>query len=208
MNKTGFVTVRRKLPQNSVNDDLSLFKQALEYRIPPPAVYIIPKAKITGRSIIYKGTKIFPESFVNFSRIQNYKSLKLIKFLIKNNFFRKRIILKTSVIWFTDEWSFEYFHWLTDVLPRLKDDIVMLSEKYRYFGYIQKSLAIFNVSHIIYIPEKSVAFVDKLIFPNHTALAGNYNESLIQSLNKLFLQNFRDKLSSFGERIYISTRNL
>lgn len=214
MNKTDFVTVRRKLPQNLVKDDLSLFKKALECKIPIPVVQIIPQAKVTGRSIIYKGIKIFSESFVDPSRLQNYKSLKLIKFLVKNNFFRKRVVLKTSVIWFTDEWSFEYFHWLTDALPRLllvkdklKEAVVMFPDKYRDFAYIQKSLAVFNISNIVYMPEKSVAFIDKLILPNHTAPTGNYNENLIQSLNKLFLQYSRENVRlSFGERIYISRK--
>jgi capsular polysaccharide biosynthesis protein len=54
-----------------------------------------------------------------------------------------------SAIWISDEWSIDYFHWLTDALPRMivteeliVRDTVILPDSFQTKPYIQESLDI------------------------------------------------------------------
>ena len=52
--------------------------------------------------------------------LNNYKTLKeKLKFFLINYLKRIRVKLDNDVIWFIDIWSKNYFHWLTDAMPRL-----------------------------------------------------------------------------------------
>src|SRR5262245_59596909 len=52
-----------------------------------------------------------------------------------------------KAVWITDNWSMNYFHWLTDALPRLiasekyiNGHLVLLPEVFKKYGYINDTL--------------------------------------------------------------------
>jgi hypothetical protein len=213
MNIDDSLLVKRNLPSNISQNDLWLFRKALERKICKPQIEILNNARITGKSIVYKGYKIFPESFVAPSRAEPYRNFfSLTGFLLKHTFFRKRIKTAKPCIWFTDEWSGEYFHWLTDALPRLfivkdliPDSVIVLPEKFEKIDFVQNTLKVFSTKEILYLPQRSVLCAQKLYFPFHTAPTGNYNEDIIRSMNRFFIDHSKSIYDvDFGERIYIS----
>lgn len=206
--------VKRKLPVNLSKEDLPLFYNALERNIPAIRVFKLSRPGINSQSIIFEGVKISPESFIEASRIDGFKSyIKRYKFLFKHHFLRKKIKINDQGLWFTDAWSHEYFHWMTDALPRLLaakdyigDSVILLPHKYSRIDYVQKSLKVFGVENVTYIPERAVAWPSGLILPAHTASTGNYNEVLLRKLRELFREYYKKTVGQqvFGDRIYIS----
>lgn len=110
-----------------------------------------------------------------------------------------------NAIWITDDWSTEYFHWLTDALTRYvwceeysKSSIVILPSKFEERRYIVESLDFLNINYKIL--NKKKAFITNLILPSHTANTGNYNTQIINKLN----DKFTNYCSKGTRRIYAS----
>ncbi|MBX9852302.1 MAG: glycosyltransferase family 61 protein [Cytophagaceae bacterium] len=205
---------KRKLPLNLSDEDLPLFKNAFERKINSCSLITYNDVLISDQSLVIDGPRIAPESFVEPSQAPKFKSkFKYFKFLFRLRYLKKAIKIKEPVLWFTDNWSHEYFHWMTDALPRLlaakdyiKDTVILLPNHYENIGYIQKSLKAFNVQKIIYIPPKCVAKIKKVLIPERTAPTGNYNEDLLRRLRDQFTSYYREKKPTQPQydRIYIS----
>lgn len=115
-----------------------------------------------------------------------------------------------AAVWITDRRSREYFHWLTDALPRLiiaKDFVashtLILPQEYEKFPYITMSLKFFSVP-VKYCAPATKLHVGELVLPSHTAESGNYNKVVINQLRDLFLSKFSESKPS--RRIYISRK--
>ncbi|TXE08930.1 glycosyltransferase family 61 protein [Algoriphagus aquimarinus] len=97
-------------------------------------------------------------------------------------------------IWIKDEWSANYFHWITDCLPRLWvgldtgiSDRVILHESYRHLPYVTQSLEILNINPIYYRSNENL-WVENLVLTPRTATYPNFNKELVQNTrNKLRL---------------------
>ncbi len=111
-------------------------------------------------------------------------------------------------IWITDEWSAEYYHWLSDALPRLiamenmkASHVVLLPKRYREKSYVEQSLRMlgfrwkyYNISRIVRVRD--------LVSPAHTAPTGSFHEPAIMRLrNRMSLPGI-----DAGRKIYISRK--
>jgi capsular polysaccharide biosynthesis protein len=110
-------------------------------------------------------------------------------------------------VWIIDNWSYEYFHWLTDALPRLivaeeyiENHEILLPSKFRKSPYVD-SLKVFNFN-ISFFNSKYPVSVKELIIPSHTAPTGNYNKDVINKLRKRFNQNSVKVIPS--KKIFVS----
>ena len=205
---------KRKLPLNLSDGDLSLFKNAFERNINSCNLITYDNVLINDQSLIIDKSGIVLESFVEPSQAPVFKSrFKYFKFLFRLRYLKKAIKIEEPVLWFTDNWSHEYFHWMTDALPRLlaakdyiKNTVILFPDHYENIGYIQKSLKVFNVQKIIYIPPKCVAKIKKVLIPERTAPTGNYNEDLLCGLRDQFINYYakNEAAQTVYDMIYIS----
>jgi capsular polysaccharide biosynthesis protein len=112
-------------------------------------------------------------------------------------------------IWMKDEWSANYFHWMTNCLPRLwiglksgDSDRVISPESYRYLKYVTESLEILNLRPSFYHSNENI-WVENLILPPRTASFPNFNEKYTQQTREnLSLKT----LSAPTKKVYVSRK--
>jgi capsular polysaccharide biosynthesis protein len=122
-----------------------------------------------------------------------------------------------EALWITDYWSNEYFHWITDALPRLlvaRDFVagrdLLLPNRFRELKFLEPSLKPFGVDRIAYIPPRQGVRCERLLMPTSTAPTGNYNEGLVRNMRELFVRHFEDSSNRdspvSSDKVYISRR--
>jgi capsular polysaccharide biosynthesis protein len=113
-------------------------------------------------------------------------------------------------VWITDNWSRNYFHWLTDAIPRLylakqhdPNVDLLLPSFYQSISYTKESLEPFMLGSVNIMPEDRAIFVKHFAIPTYSADTGNYNESVIRSVGDTY-RNHYGASAPVGRRIYIS----
>lgn len=206
---------RRKLPLNLKEGDLDLFRHEIEMRIPQTRLLELRDVRVSSDGFLFKGLELLPLSFAFPANIRGWQRRSLIKFFAVNYLFRRRRTLAREAIWALDDWSYGYFHWLADVLPRLlaiKDRLpalaLLLPRQYRHLNFVAPSLVPFGVREVEFIGDDEVLLCRRLIVPTHTAPSGHYNEELIREVRRMLVARYggvSDGVS--GERVYISRGN-
>jgi capsular polysaccharide biosynthesis protein len=110
----------------------------------------------------------------------------------------------------TDDWSYGYFHWLCDALPRLftireqlRELVLLLPHRYESLEYVRSSLEIFGARRVEYVRDGEVCVCERLVMPTHAAPSGNYNEGLMREMRRFMLDSFGAG-DEPRERIYLS----
>ena len=192
----------RSKPLNLKQQDISLFEHELEREIRESHVLVLENVSITNE-IIYRFSSLKFYTSYTHPRFENFgvKSIAL-NLLILLKMARilapKRQEKIEKAFWITDRRSKEYFHWLTDALPRLviaKDfvtsHVLVLPREYEKYPYITASLTLFDIP-VKYCDRSTKLKIRELILPSHTAESGNYNKVVINQLRDLFLSKFRE----------------
>lgn len=206
---------RRQLPKNLRLGDLPLFQAELERHIPPTELRILRDATVGPEGMIWEGPRLVRESLPSYGRSLRRGVMPLaatMKRRPQSN--RDRY---EEALWITDYWSNEYFHWITDALPRLlvaRDFVagrdLLLPNRFQQLTFLEPSLRPFGVDRIAFIPRRQVVRCERLLMPTSTAPTGNYNESLIREMRQLFVRQFVDSSnrdSPVGSnKVYISRR--
>lgn len=132
---------------------------------------------------------------------------KKLKAYIKCFIFKKEKINKG--LWVLDQWSSGYFHWCTEVLPRIiaareivEDYPVLLPSTYHKVDFISESLKALDVSVCYYDINKKVS-IKKLLAPSHLQPA-QFNPLYINKLKNSFQVNSSSESGS--KNIYISRK--
>lgn len=191
----------RKKPVNLNINDEDLFAHQFLKQIPATTLEKVRNVSILYDSIFkFSEFKFFTKAthVDNFSNWQKFLHLRL---LLLPNF---KI---TKGVWIIDNWSYEYFHWLTDALPRLivaeeyiENHEILLPLKFKKSPYVD-SLKAFNFN-ISFFNSKYPVSVKELIIPSHTAPTGNYNKEVINKLRNRFNQNSVKVIPS--KKIFVS----
>lgn len=200
----------RKLPVNFNPSDIAYFKHEIERTIPSTVLLYLENVAINPAGILFRGSRVLPQSFPSPSFLDAWGRRTKLKFFIKNYLLRSRKRVEKDVFWFTDTLSCEYFHWMTDALPRLltirdrmRDITLLLPEAYREREYIGSSLKPFSIQSLQFMHE--VFHCNSLKIPTHTAPTGNYNEGLIRDLRELYVDFYRAVRSvNVGNKVYVS----
>ena len=180
----------RVAPNNLEKNDNVLFEHEFTSLICSTSYLILKNVHVLDDTVFDLSNFTFYPSYTHvygsFSIKDKLKRLK--------SFFKNKIIVDKA-IWITQNWTWMYFHWLTDALPRLialedhiEKHIVLLPESYKKHSYIIDSLEILGYDSIFY-PECNRVFVKKLALPSHTASPGNYNAYYLNILRGRFLKN-------------------
>jgi capsular polysaccharide biosynthesis protein len=112
----------------------------------------------------------------------------------------------------TDDWSNGYFHWLSDVLPRLyaardltRGLVLLLPHGFERLEYVTSSLKLFPLGGVEYVGADEVCVCDTLVMPTHTAPSGHYNEPLVRELRDFLLKGFGvEEAAEADARLYVS----
>jgi capsular polysaccharide biosynthesis protein len=205
-------SVRRRLPANFDRADLPLFAHELARELPPTRLLELRDVGVSPDGTLFKGWRILPESFSSPVIMRHFlgRRRSVLKFLATNRMLRPRRRLAGARLWVTDDWSYGYFHWLADALPRLyaaRDlaarTTLLLPAGFERMDFVQTSLKLFGVPRVEYVPAGEVCICERLIVPTHTAPSGHYREDVARGLRDLFAEGFGAP-SAAGERVYIS----
>lgn len=188
-----------------------MFEHELEKTIPATVLLSLKNVSVNSDGIIFRGSKVLPVSFPSPRFMNTWDSPQArLKFLIRNSLFKNHRKIEQDAFWFTDIWSREYFHWMTDALPRLftvrekiENAVLLLPGAYQAIDYVLPSLKPFLIKDVEFIRETFRC--KNLKVPTHTAPAGNYNEAVIKGLSD-FLTDFYQNADGGGtnDKIYIS----
>lgn len=201
---------RRKLPVNFNHEHLALFEGELERVIPECQLLRLENVLASPEGLLFKGTKILPESFAFPYHLDDWRRRSVLKFLATNYAFRRRRRIESEALWITDYWSTGYFHWLSDALTRLfvvrdrlRDLLLLLPERYRSFEFVQSSLKAFGVEHVDFIDRNEVLECRSLFLPSHTAPPGHFNDEAIRGVRNVLLSAY-GSADNHEERLYIT----
>jgi len=189
-----FISIRRN-PKNLIGGDEALFKHELQKEIAPVKKVTLHNVYVTGNGIVINKEKtILPGFFSKPATIVFLPAFKFYLHLFKRIIRNRFVLVKPPVIFITDKFSGNYFHWITEALPRLlaggtdvKSSAVLLPASYHQFSFIEESLKIAGFS-VRYLDEKNFYLLRNILFITHFATGGNYNDYFIQktreTLNK------------------------
>ncbi|HEU4767545.1 MAG TPA: glycosyltransferase family 61 protein [Pyrinomonadaceae bacterium] len=198
---------KRRLPVNFHQEHLGLFEGELERVIPATRLLRFRDVLASPEGLLFKGTKILPESFAFPYHLDDWPLRSVLKFLA-TNYIRRRRKIESEVLWITDYWSTGHFHWLTDALTRLfvvrdrlADLLLLLPGSYQTREVVESSLRAFGVRNVDYIERDEVVECRNLLMPSHTAPSGHFNTDAIRGVRNVLLSSYG---SNGEERLYIT----
>ncbi len=110
----------RSMPENLEKKDADLFKRSSWFLVTPSKKIVLTNVFILWQGQIFKNGKVITESLSTPLFLKRYSPkffiTCLLSSIVKGNFTRLK---KHRYLIVHDEWSLNYFHWLTDVLTRL-----------------------------------------------------------------------------------------
>ncbi|WP_026966294.1 glycosyltransferase family 61 protein [Algoriphagus terrigena] len=198
------ITVTRTLPVNLTPKDLALFqgsKQVTFERLHPVH---LKNVWILQDTIFSPGEMRFYSSHTHIADIGPLQFAKRAIYCAPKSW--KKIPLG---MWVLDEWSANYFHWMTDCLPRIWEGIerepdcpVILPESFKSLDYVIQSLDLAGVTAVFFKASQNL-HVKKLILTARTATFPNFNPPLAdKTRTKLSVKS----ISEPWRKVYISRK--
>lgn len=135
--------------------------------------------------------------------------IKRLRYVIKN--LKKDIVLSNGS-WVIDDKSFNYFHWMTDVLSRIemlnKSTIekypILLPNKFKNLEFVIQTLDLLELPHYFF-DEKTNYKIKNIIVTTHAAPAGNFNQNQIKKISdKLKLKANIGSPKNLSRKIWLS----
>lgn len=173
------ITVQRTLPENLRPEDLWMFSPALK-----ATFYTLLPINLRNVAIL-QDTVFDPKErkfYAAFTHVNSLGFLPLAKRVAHCALKSWRTI--PDGIWIKDEWSANYFHWMTDCLPRLwlglqegKSKKAILMESFKHLPYVSQSLKLLGVQPV-YFKSGENLWVENLVLTGRTANFANFNEPL------------------------------
>ncbi len=199
-----------RLPLNLREDDLKLFRAELEIALPPARLLELHNVSISSDGFLYQGTQILPQSFAFPFLQDDWKKRSLVKFFALNYLSRKRRPFEEDALFVTDDWSTGYFHWLSDVLPklslisdRLNDLVLLLPHQLEGLEFVGSSLKTFNVKKIMFLAEQETLVCRKLFVPTSVAPSGRYDQAVIRNVRDRMVAHYAGS-STPKDLVYLS----
>jgi Glycosyltransferase 61 len=204
----GPTEAERALPKNLRPGDLDLFRGDLQWSSPAiPLLHLDDVLIFPDGLILRHGRPVAGSSVAPGPRRAAQRTLKS---LVNCRLPRRRF--DEHVFWITDNWSHNYFHWLTDALPRLfairdrvADIQLLLPARFQNLSFVEPSLRPFRVGRVVFMKPKESWICSRVTMPAHTAVTGNYNEEVIRAVGQALVTKYAgDSMADRQGRIYIS----
>jgi Glycosyltransferase 61 len=186
----------RRAPLNLAPEDIRHFDLNNSYESPDLRLYFFKEIFMLPDSTLFSGIFPLKISFPFFKgRIQHHSIKGL--FDIRRKW--QKVVLfseETSYAVIHDQWTLNYYHWLTQALPRL----LLIKKSGRRFKLLLptthnkdfhiNSLKLLDASHwATFEVGKSYYELHNLIYPNHDLQIGDYHDDLIRELSLTFRKN-------------------
>lgn len=198
------ITVHRNLPENLRNGDLWMFNPALK-----ATFYTLLPINLKNVAIL-QDTAFDPKErkfFASYTHVNSLGFLPLAKRVAHCAMKSWRTI--PDGIWIKDEWSANYFHWMTDCLPRLwlglqegRSDKVILMESFKNLPYVTQSLDLLGIQPV-YFKSGENLWVKNLVLTGRTANFTNFNLPLTQLTREKL--SVKSAVSPF-RKVYVSRK--
>jgi len=197
------------LPRNLRAEELDLFSHECETALPPTRLLEMRDVSMSSDGYLFQGLHILPQSFAFPFLQEKWKQRSLFKFLAVN-YLRKRRPLESGALFITDDWSTGYFHWLSDVLPklylvrdRLKDLVLVLPHQLEKLEFVQSSLRAFDVANSLFLSEGETILCHRIFVPTAVAPSGRYDGHVIKRVRDRIV-GFYGGSSTPHDLIYLS----
>ena len=151
------------------------------------------------------------------SRDQWYQRAKRLHRRVVRSIPRMTIRRDDPILFITDNWSSNYFHWMTEALARLESALTVRSVEemtliiprwYRRHRFVAQSLKAYPGLRWQYTPRHARLVCQELLFPTRLAFTGNYSPTILHQIRNRLLNHIEQPptatVQSPGERIYIS----
>lgn len=165
------------------------FKVNHKYNCPNLYVYYFKKVNLLPDSTLFCGIFPLDLSFLFFKKRLRIHSVFGI-FKIRRSWERKVLEKNRKYLVIHDQWTKNYYHWITQALPRLllasklETDFVLLLPKDHNNDFHGRTLEILGVKKWIFLENcKTLYTVYDLIYPSHDIQVGDYNDRLIRELS-------------------------
>lgn len=204
---------RRKAPENLKQEDENLFLHEANKNINAAYSLTIKNILFTGWGVVVvPNNKNLPPEFEYPTTTILKQTIGLYYFnLIKSALKGNLLFIRQPVIFILENSSRGYFHWITDVLPRLiasetnKTFPIILPQSFRQVAFINDSLNALGF-RAIFLREEQNALVQRMNFITHFAKSGNYNDDIIVKLRDSFYKTYNLHQNT-ADLIYISRSN-
>ncbi len=203
----------RIAPANLVLQDTALFSHEFERRFEPCRVVAIDQVSLLNHSWLQKQQGCFVDGFRPWHGPRRRKRGRLrdLIYLVRPG---KQF---DEVIWAHDDWSGNYFHWLTDVLPKLmawrQEGLpnlpVLLPADCLLPSYVAESLERLGFSMRSFAQHERIE-ITRLWVIEPTAPTGNFRAALLNHLRSRLINgssNSKADGSDSPHKIYISRRD-
>lgn len=207
--------IQRRLPSNINPNDVQYFDPHLEIDLPSLGCRMFEHyVAVYSNGIVFDKWRFDRESLLYDARLKD-KGLKLYLTKLTLKAFLKRNVCfcrpSDTLITIINEWSNNYFHWLTEALPKLVVAMdlgfmptVMLPSHYQSL-YQYRSLALLGIKYQLFREE--IVIAKNVILPNRLApYSAQYNPSIMRRLAQL-LKDPVNLNVNFGSRLYVSRKN-
>ena len=181
-------TVQRAKPLNFNPSDDHIFKRYWISNRPECHILNLKEVYVVNKTIFSPHTLTIFERYSHVNGISFVGKLKTIFMFFFNG--KKRRINKA--VWIHDNFSNNYYHWLTECLPRflfaqgeLNDHIVIIPEKFKNYSFILESLQLLKIEYTFFKNRESL-FVSELVLTSLIGRVAEYRPELLTMLrNKL-----------------------
>lgn len=203
----------RNIPLNLKETDKHLFEHEFIKYYYAPFFKIISNCFITNQLVVIKNFRILMDDEYFSTNVQIQSGRIRFKIMIRS-LFKKKIKLVDCIL-AIDNWSKGYFHWMTDVLPKLislpekyRSHILLLPKAYEELAFIQESLQRLNFDKIYYFENDEVIKATELIIPGILAQTGNYNDRIMNVLRKQILGSFNIRAKKTARVFVLRNKNI
>lgn len=181
------VIEHRSSPQNINQTDAYLFSHEYKRQIDACNAIKLSNVDIFGPTWLQLPNLIPVDGYRHWNGQRNLRRQRL-KSLMKL-FTPPRVI--DCALWVHDDWSGGYFHWLTEVCPKLiawrnsQKALfpVLLPSEFRNYSYVLSTLDILGFKYLFFEPLDRI-FVRVLWIIEPTAISGNYRSDLMKQISE------------------------
>jgi capsular polysaccharide biosynthesis protein len=198
--------VIRKKPVNFDSEDTNYFQNEFQRQLQPGQVFEMKNLLLCSDGVLFQANlQVFKPSLIHESLTSVHTPFSFLTRLLKSGV--KILPFKNRYGVLFDGWSHGYFHWLTEVLPKILRErdaiksLVLLFPKRYSNGFFSDSLKLLNITNVEYYDENRILFLKNATLITGIKPAGNYDEKEIGSLRSLFIKKYTAKPF---RRIYIS----
>jgi capsular polysaccharide biosynthesis protein len=203
----------RNMPVNLIESDNHLFEHEFIKYYYDPFFKVLTNCFMTNQLLVIKNFRILTDNKYFSTNVQIQSRRIRFKIIIRSLFKKQKISF--ACILAIDNWSKGYFHWMTDVLPKLislpekyRSHVLLLPKEYEDLAFVPHSLQRLNFDKIYYFEKDEIIKANELIIPGIMAETGNYNDRMMSVLREQVLGSFKNLAKQTARVFVLRNKNI